>query len=220
MPVLSLAGCYDKCRYAWLIRPCITRDVRVSSLVVDSEPCYHPLLNVTETTWNDWGHWNSENANRHWFRRNRNEVEQQKAHERGNQSRSFTSVQMFHTHTHAHTHTHTRTHAHTHTHTHTHTNTHIHTRTHTQCARVYPPNATRRPSVLMMVCAVRLGTLTDGHAKNALHRTSWCRASLRMTTHHRHTHTHIHTYIQQKHTHKHIHNHTRTHKLLTPTHLT
>ena len=43
MPVLSLAGCYDKCRYAWLIRPCITRDVRVSSLVVDSEPCYHPL---------------------------------------------------------------------------------------------------------------------------------------------------------------------------------
>ena len=44
MPVLSLAGCYDKCRYAWLIRPCITRDVRVSSLVVDSEPCYHPLL--------------------------------------------------------------------------------------------------------------------------------------------------------------------------------
>ena len=46
MPVLSLAGCYDKCRYAWLIRPCITRDVRVSSLVVDSEPCYHPLLNL------------------------------------------------------------------------------------------------------------------------------------------------------------------------------
>ena len=94
--------------------------------------------------------------------------------------------------------------------------------THTQCARVYPPNATRRPSVLMMVCAVRLGTLTDGHAKNALHRTSWCRASLRMTTHHRHTHTHIHTYIQQKHTHTHthIHNHTRTHKLLTLTHLT
>ena len=68
--------------------------------------------------------------------------------------------------------------------------------------RTYPPNATRRPSVLMMVCAVRLGTLTDGHAKNALHRTSWCRASLRMTTHHRHTHTHtsIHTYNRNTHT--------------------
>ena len=32
------------CRYAWLIRPCITRETRVSSLVVDSGPCYHPLL--------------------------------------------------------------------------------------------------------------------------------------------------------------------------------
>ena len=30
------------CRYAWLIRPCITRETRVSSLVVDSGPCYHP----------------------------------------------------------------------------------------------------------------------------------------------------------------------------------
>ena len=30
--------------------------------------------------------------------------------------------------------------------------------THTHCARASPPNATRRPSVLMMVCAVRLGT--------------------------------------------------------------
>ena len=45
MPVLSLAGCYTTCRYAWLIRPCITRDVRMSWLVVDSEPCYHTLLN-------------------------------------------------------------------------------------------------------------------------------------------------------------------------------
>ena len=30
-------------RYAWLIRPCITRETRASSLVVDSGPCYHPL---------------------------------------------------------------------------------------------------------------------------------------------------------------------------------
>ena len=33
----------EKCRYAWLIRPCITRETRASSLVVDSGPCYHPL---------------------------------------------------------------------------------------------------------------------------------------------------------------------------------
>ena len=33
----------SSCRYAWLIRPCITREARVSSLVVDSGPCYHPL---------------------------------------------------------------------------------------------------------------------------------------------------------------------------------
>ena len=30
-------------RYEWLIRPCITRETRVSSLVVDSGTCYHPL---------------------------------------------------------------------------------------------------------------------------------------------------------------------------------
>ena len=90
---------------------------------------------------------------------------------------------------------------------------------HTLCARVYPPNATRRPSVLMMVCAVRLGTLTDGHAKNALHRTSWCRASLRMTTHHRHTHTHIHTYIQQKHTHTSTYTTTHAHTNYSHSHI-
>ena len=33
----------EKWRYAWLIRPCITRETRASSLVVDSGPCYHPL---------------------------------------------------------------------------------------------------------------------------------------------------------------------------------
>ena len=60
----------------------------------------------------------------------------------------------------AHTYTHTQTHAYTHKqkHKHTHTHTHTHAHTHTHCARAYPPNATRRPSVLVMVCAVRLGT--------------------------------------------------------------
>ena len=38
-------------RYAWLIRPCITRETRVSSLVVDSGPCYHPLHTWQENCW-------------------------------------------------------------------------------------------------------------------------------------------------------------------------
>ena len=41
---LATSHCSGKCRYAWLIRPCITRGTRVFSLVVDSGPCYHPLL--------------------------------------------------------------------------------------------------------------------------------------------------------------------------------
>ena len=38
----------ENCRYAWLIRPSITRETRASSLVADSGPCYHPLQTVVQ----------------------------------------------------------------------------------------------------------------------------------------------------------------------------
>ena len=37
--------------HGWSIRPCITRETRVSSLVVDSGPCYHPLHRWQENCW-------------------------------------------------------------------------------------------------------------------------------------------------------------------------
>ena len=43
-------------RYAWLIRPCITRETRASSLVVDSGPCYHPLLSKKFYIFTDGSH--------------------------------------------------------------------------------------------------------------------------------------------------------------------
>ena len=55
------------CRYAWLIRPCITRETRVSSLVVDSGPCYHPLLYTGNENGNGSENWQIINT-----RRNRN----------------------------------------------------------------------------------------------------------------------------------------------------
>ena len=43
-------------RSAWLIRPCITRETRASSLVVDSGPCYHPLLSKKFYIFTDGSH--------------------------------------------------------------------------------------------------------------------------------------------------------------------
>ena len=43
MPVLSLAGCYDKCRYVWLIRPDIP-STTVASLHTVGHGCRVPLL--------------------------------------------------------------------------------------------------------------------------------------------------------------------------------
>ena len=64
-------------RYAWLIRPYITRETRASSLVVDSGPCYHPLL------------------------RNCMKLKPPSNHEVTKEiNRGFTSFQMFHTDTH------------------------------------------------------------------------------------------------------------------------
>ena len=64
MAVLGLAACHgrklENRRYAWLIGPCITRESRVSSLVVDSGPCYHPLLEVTRRKPENCKRWKSE----------------------------------------------------------------------------------------------------------------------------------------------------------------
>ena len=92
--------------------------------------------------------------------------------------------------------------------------------THTHCARASPPNATRRPSVLMMVCAVRLGTCNMRSRKERPSPHFLVSGSFA----HDHTpqaHTHIHT--QQKHTHAHTQTDlpdTHTRKLHTRTHLT
>ena len=72
-------------RYAWLIRPCITRETRASSLVVDSGPCYHPLrylerertegrkrekfyicLDVTHTHTHTYFHFDGEFISKRW----------------------------------------------------------------------------------------------------------------------------------------------------------
>ena len=100
----------------------------------------------------------------------------------------------------------------------THTHTHTHTYTHTLCARAYPPNATRRPSVLMMVCAVRLGTC-NRRSRKERPSPHFLVSGIFAHDHtpQAYTHTHIHTYIQQKHTHAHTQPHTHTHTQITHT---
>ena len=123
-----------------------------------------------------------------------------------------------HTRTHTHAHTHTYTHTRTHKHTHTNTHTHAHAHTHTQCARKYPPNATRRPSVLMMVCAVRLGTC-NRRSRKERPSPHFLVSGIFAHDHtpQAYTHTSIHTY--NRNTHTHIHNHTHTHANYTHEHI-
>ena len=107
-------------------------------------------------------------------------------------SRTWSTPTSARTHTHRHTHTHT--HTHTYTQTHTHTYTHAHTHTH-------PPNASRGPSVFVMVCAVRLRTHNQWSRIDcpSPHFLAWGIFD-RGRTPHTHTRTHTQT-----------HAHTRTH---------
>ena len=85
-------------------------------------------------------------------------------------------------------------------------------------AFAYPPNATRRPSVLMMVCAVRLGTCNRRSRKerpSPHFLVSGIFAHDHTPQAYTHTHTSIHTY--NRNTHTHIHNHTHTHTQITHT---
>ena len=91
-------------------------------------------------------------------------------------------------------------------HIHIHTHIHNHTRTHTHCACAYPPNATRRPSVLMMVCAARLGTCNMRSRKerpSPHFLVSGIFAHDHTPQAYTHTHTSIHTYNRNTHTHIH-----------------
>ena len=93
--------------------------------------------------------------------------------------------------------------------------------THTHCARASPPNATRRPSVLMMVCAVRLGTCNRRSRKErpsphflvsgifAHDHTPQAHTHTSIHTYNTHTHAHTQTDIPDTHTHaKYTHTHT------------
>ena len=108
----------------------------------------------------------------------------------------------------AHTYTHTYTHTHTHTRTHKHTHTQTHT--HTQCARKYPPNATRRPSVLMMVCAVRLGTC-NRRSRKKHPSPHFLVSGIFAHDHTPQAHTHTHPYIHTTETHTRTYTTTHTH---------
>ena len=114
----------------------------------------------------------------------------------------------------------------------THTHAHAHTCTRA-CARAHPPNACRRPSILMMVYAVRLGTYKlmsrkespSPHflASGIFARDHTPRAHTETHTHvHAHTHTSTHHTHTDKHTHTHLtHTHnTYTHAQLIHTHTT
>ena len=124
-------------------------------------------------------------------------------------------ARTWHTHTHIHTHTDTHTHTYTHAHTHRHTYTHTHTHT-----RTHHPNASRGPSVFVMVCAVRLRTHNQWSRIDcpSPHFLAWGIFDRGRTPHtHTRTHTHTHTRTPTHLTHKHnssINNlltHTRPH---------
>ena len=109
-------------------------------------------------------------------------------------------------------------HTHTRTHTHTQTNTHTHPHTHT-----HHPNASRGPSVFVMVCAVRLRTHNQWSRIDcpSPHFLAWGIFDRGRTPHthtrtrtHTHTHTHTpHPQTQLIHTQL-THTYSSTHNLL------